>query len=453
MVCGRGLVFLSLLIGAVGCKGSGSSDDGGASDARPAADAALRDAATYADAAEVPDAGEGPDAVSFADAVEYAADVEDASEPPDASEAPDAVMIPDAAGPRDASIGSDGGPLGSCLTDNDCWIGEVCRHTMTSTTRPSVPSGPMICKLLEDNSNTGDPCQRSSDDVCFISGRLCPTTPGRYGTQECHDGQFSGYYCDATMLPLCYDSTKSCFAGLITPTPFFCALPCYTSADCPADLACLADETLSQTSTVSARGSLISYCGPPSCLAGTRDSYCSGSITVLPGGPSCPSGTTYNPLSNTTHWDCVCDPGSTNPDCLAPTCTRDSDCGAPMESCVNRSCVRSSCASDADCGLGQICGVLGKTGRGGPAPAQRFCMSPGATPIGGVCAEGGDCASGQCYAGNCVEPCRTNSDCPGRECVAGPIVPGDPPFCSSRLHCGNCAASQYCDPWRQCQLP
>ncbi|MFO0723590.1 MAG: hypothetical protein U1E65_07410 [Myxococcota bacterium] len=307
----------------------------------------------------------------------------------------------------------------------------------------------MICKVLEDNDSTGDPCVTGGSDACFLAMRLC-RAGGHYGTPECHYGFFHGYLCDQSTAPLCYDTTKSCFSGLTTPTPFFCAIPCRISADCPDDLQCISDENLTQTSTSLPAG--IRYCGPPRCPAGTRDSYCWGPIPVLPGGPACPSGTTYQPAPSME--DCVCDPLSSNPDCNPRTCTLDADCGASMETCVGQVCTRVPCIADGDCNLGQICGVLGKSGRGAQAPAQRFCMSPGGSALGGPCAEGGDCASGQCYAGACVAQCRTNADCGGAdECLVGPIVPGDPPFCSSRARCGNCAAGQYCDPWRQCQRP
>jgi len=136
-------------------------------------------------------------------------------------------------------------------------------------------------------------------------------------------------------------------------------------------------------------------------------------------------------------------------DCTQP-CAKDADCPGHASSCVSGKCTFVNCTYDADCSNGKICGVMGQVGRNAGGMFH-VCMTPGPSALGGSCRTGGDCATGQCYAGICVNRCAKTSDCTsGQQCVVGPIVPGDPPFCTEP-HCVGCTSDQYCDEYRRCQ--
>lgn len=355
------------------------------------------------------------------------------------------------AGPYDGPR-TDAG-LGFCTSNSDCWTGESCEFATMDYVATSTAL--KICKVLEDTSMRGYPCDPQAPQYCSEFGDFCSATLGHYGTPECRHGNYSEAYCEPGRERLCYDAAKSCFADIAfipNIVPFFCASPCVTSEDCPPNQACSSFDG-SGTSTTFPNAVEPRYCAAPSCDCGSRATYCRDSVCTLPAtSNTCPDGT-YQSFNRMQNWDCGCLPGATLAECIPPTCVTDQDCGGRMSSCALGACIRMPCAGDQDCAPGKICGILGAPGRSAREGPQRYCMTPGPVALGGICQEGADCASGQCYAGSCVVPCARNSDCGGEECLVGPIVPSDPPFCSARLHCGNCRPDEYCSAWRECLRP
>jgi hypothetical protein len=369
--------------------------------------------------------------------------------------------------------GLPGGPdagIGFCGVDTDCLLGEVCRPAVAtaSASRGACQANfyPVsvvwICKVIEHPGITGIPCNCTLDCPEDAEGNgfppeYCgsldpPNETFHYGYQECVHFQYSEYD-GADSDFQCYGLSPDCKVPgeptiFMSSVPSFCALGCTRSSDCPADDECLYHMEFGANPYLA--------CEAPRCNCSDRDSYCYYGECRLPDiapGQPCPF-----PLSDSNELGapaaCRCSGGGLPepPNCYPPTCRVDDDCPAPMQGCVRGSCTPLGCSSDADCPFGRLCGVLGSAGKSNPwGDYGHYCMRPGPSLIGGSCREGGDCASGQCYAGACVEQCRRNLDCAaGEECMVGPTNPSDAPFCSPAPHCGLCRPDQFCNAFRQC---
>jgi hypothetical protein len=321
-----------------------------------------------------------------------------------AASPPDAGVVGDAGAPDATPVCTSSGacPLGQLDTPYGCRI--VTWDEQPYTTCPAA------------GAFTAAACQSLNDQV-FADDYTCQ--PSRNGSEwACSTQRYPNYDCEGYA---CFLSDQTCASQLpiglsptVAPT---CYRPCTTSQDCGQDEECL----LSQVAGVQTAQALLGFCGPATCHCGDRGTLCDNAnncLTTVGCNPLAPGYISY------------CCPGDFSVVCPGNSCSSAADCHGTMSFCVAGQCSSIPCQTAADCGPGQLCGVVNRPplGPGFNFPAG-LCMVPGPAPLGARCIDSGECASGYCYAEECVAPCASDADCGGNHCAPPLLGPG-PNFCT-----------------------
>lgn len=275
-----------------------------------------------------------------------AADAGDAASPP-MDGAADAIL--------DAAAADAGREPGEPCQPGGCRRGE-CVHGVCST----------VCAADQD---CGDPAL-----VCVARG----------GAGRCTRRCATGADCDGLVCAV--DGPERGFC--VAPGPGSPGAACEVREDCTGWICsggvCLA---LCQDGT----------CGPgQACLPLHTQSVCVAAGAGADEAP-CAAGA-----------DCatgVCRGGRCTAACPAGDCPNDRVCITydGVRLCERR------CADSADCAGTGLCVAAG---------VERLCVTRGPVAAGGACADDRDCADGHCAAGTCAPPCDASGCAPGRACVA-----------------------------------
>lgn len=249
----------------------------------------------------------------------------------------------------------------NCTTDPSC--GPPARVCEASQCVPGCgqPGGLSCGAGTVCDTNTGrcvtvmGPCQ--TDAACGPPAHVCETGQCIPGC-----GEIGGLQCSGNTV--CNATTGRCDPG---------------TAVCTADAAC---------------GAPANICNLQNgqCVPGCAQTGCTMPQTCNTATGHCETPMTGAPL------DAVC---AANGDCGSTVC-------ADLGGSVGKRCVK-SCGSSGDCGAGFTCYDFN---------GAKMCLGPSvfsganfSTPVGGACANGGQCHSNFCDGSRCSETCSDPADC------------------------------------------